>query len=310
MDRLSAKLTTVMNFPDRGPYGDSSYRGNCSGYVQKALFEHFEPKKVFDPFTGGGTSIDVCKELMIDHLCLDLNPKYGGFDILSDDIPESNDMVFAHMPYGSIILYSGNVWGDEPHPNDLSRCKSYEEFICKINIAHAKMYNSLRKGGHLVILTGDIRRNGKFYSIIKDMDFYGELQQHLIKLQHNCFSDNIKYNNPKLIPIVHEHLLIFRKDDHYIIRGKITKTIDIDSRTRTKLSWFTVVLNAMEKLGGKASLQELYKEIGGHAKTQTNQHWKEKVRQIVQTYKDFHNVDRGIYELTALGKNNTAAGVA
>ncbi|MCQ4924919.1 hypothetical protein NE686_17590 [Tissierella carlieri] len=304
MDRLGAKLTTVMNFPERGPYGDSSYRGNCSGYVQKALFEHYEPKKVIDPFCGSNTTGDVCLELRIDHLCLDLNPRYGGFDILSDEIPESCDFVFSHDAYHDIINYSGAVWAGDPHPNDLSRCETYGEFIQKINIAHAKMYNALRKGGHLAILTGDIKRKGQFYSIIKDMDFYGKIQQHIIKLQHNCFSDNIKYNNPKLIPIVHEHLLIFRKDDHYIIRGKITKTIDIDSRTRTKLSWFTVVLNAMEKLGGKASLKQLYNEIEGHAKTQTNKHWREKIRQVVQTYKDFQNIDRGIYRLVQLGKNS------
>lgn len=310
MDRLSAKLTTVMNFKDRGPYGDSSYRGNCSGFVQKALFEHFEPKKVIDPFCGSNTTGDVCVELGIDHLSLDLNPKYGGFDILSDDIPESCDYVYSHDAYHDIIAYSGSQWGNEPHPNDLSRCKTYEDFIKKINIAHAKMYNALRKGGYLAILTGDIKRKGQFYSLIKDMDWYGQPIQHIIKLQHNCFSDSIKYNNPKLIPIVHEHLLIFRKDDHYIIRGKITKTIDIDSRTRTKLSWFTVVLNAMERLGGKASLDQLYREIEGHAKTQTNQHWKEKIRQVVQSYKDFQNIDRGVYRLVPLGERNAVVGVA
>lgn len=152
MNRLNAKLTTVMNFPERGPYGDSRYRGNCSGYVQKALFEHFKPKKVLDPFVGGGTTIDVCNELNINHLGLDLNPKHGGFDILSDDIPETFDFVISHDPYHDIIKYSGNVWGKgSPHPNDLSRCATYEEFIKKIDIAHSKMYNALRKGGYLAI---------------------------------------------------------------------------------------------------------------------------------------------------------------
>lgn len=312
MDKFSKQLTTVMNFPERGPYGDSSYRGNCSGYVQKALFEYFQPKKVFDPFVGGGTTIDVCNELGIDNLCLDLNPKYGGFDILSDEIPESNDFVVSHDPYFDIILYSGNVWnkGGTPHPNDLSRCKTYEEFILKIDIAHAKMYNSLRKGGHLAILTGDVKRKGALYSLIKQMAWFGTPIQHIIKLQHNCFSSNTNYGNAKFIPIVHEHLLIFRKDDNYIIRGTITKTIDIDSRKGVKSSWFSVVLNAMERLGGKASLQELYNEIEGHAKTSTNQHWKEKIRQIVQTYKDFQNIDRGVYRLIPLGKVNAAVGVA
>lgn len=309
MDKLGAKLTTVLSFPERGPYGQSSYRGNCSGFIQKTLFQHFEPKKVGDFFAGGNTTGDVCQELKIDCLTLDLNPQLGGFDVLSDEIPESFDFIFSHDPYHDIIKYSGNVWGNEPHSNDLSRCKTYEEFIKKINAAHAKMYNALRYGGYLAILTGDVKKKGVLYSLIKDMDWYGQPIQHIIKLQHNCFSDNIKYNNTKLIPIVHEHLLIFKKDDHYIIRCKITKTMDLDTRERTKLSWYTVVLNAIEKLGGKASLQELYNEIGNHAKTKTNQHWKEKIRQVVQSYKDFQNIDRGIYALRAFNQDS-ATGVA
>lgn len=301
MDRLNSRLTTVMDYPKRGPYGDNSYRGNCSGYVQKALFEHFQPNKVIDPFVGGGTTEDVCIELGIDHICLDLNPEYGGFDILSDEIPESCDFIYSHDPYHDIIQYSGNVWGKESHPNDLSRCKTYDEFIKKINIAHAKMYNALRHGGHLAILTGDIKKKGILYSLIKDMHWYGTIVQHIIKLQHNCLSDSINYRNSKLIPIAHEHLLIFRKDDHYIIRCKLTKTIDLDSRTRTKISWYTVVRNAMERLGGEANLQDLYREIEGHKKTETNNYWRDKVRQVVQTYQDFQRIERGVYRLVPLG---------
>ena len=41
---------------------------------------------------------------------------------------------------------------------------------------------------------------------------------------------------------------------------------DLDTRTRTKMNWHSVVLNAMEKLGGNATLKQLYSEIEGHAK--------------------------------------------
>ena len=63
----------------------------------------------------------------------------------------------------------------------------------------------------------------------------------------------------------------------------------------------------MEKLGGRATLQELYQEIEGHAKTKTNNHWKEKIRQTLQIYDDFRNISRGIYELVSLGEKNTVA---
>ena len=168
------------------------------------------------------------------------------------------------------------------------------------------MYNALRYGGHLAILTGDVKREGRLYSLIKDMQWYGLPIQHIIKTQHNCFSDNKKYNN-KFIPIIHEHLLIFKKSDHYIIRCTITKTIDLDTRTRTKMNWHSVVLNAMEKLGGNATLKQLYSEIEGHAKTQTNKHWREKIRQTLQIYDDFRNVARGVYELIPLEEKNTVA---
>lgn len=309
MNRLSSKLTTVLSFPERGPYGKSSYRGNCSGYIQKALFEFFKPNKVGDFMAGSNTTGDVCEELGIDYLTLDLNPELGGFDIINDEIPESFDFIFSHDPYHDIIKYSGNVWGKEPDPRDLSRCKTYEEFINKINIAHAKMYNALRYGGHLAILTGDIKRKGVLYSLIKDMQWYGLPIQHIIKVQHNCYSDNINYSG-KFIPIVHEHLLVFKKNDHYIIRCTIVKTVDIDTRLSKKISWHTVILNAMEKLGGRATLQQLYAEIDGHYKTRTNKHWKEKIRQVLRTYKDFRNIDRGVYELVSFSKRNIRQTVA
>lgn len=309
VNRLQSKLTTVLSFPNRGPYGKADYRGNCSGYIQKALFEFFQPKKVGDFMAGSNTTGDVCEELGIDYLTLDLNPELGGFDILSDEIPESFDFIFSHDPYHDIIKYSGNVWGKEPDPRDLSRCKTYEEFIEKVNQAHAKMYNALRYGGHLAILTGDIKKKGILYSLIKDMQWYGLPIQHIIKVQHNCSSDSINYSG-KFIPIVHEHLLIFKKNDHYIIRCTLVKTINIDTRNRTKISWYTVVLNAMQKLGGRATLQQLYHEIKDHAKTKHNKHWQEKVRQTLQRYSDFRNIERGVYELVPLETNKKKEAIA
>lgn len=30
---VAARNNTVLNFPDRGPWGNNRYRGNCSGWV-------------------------------------------------------------------------------------------------------------------------------------------------------------------------------------------------------------------------------------------------------------------------------------
>lgn len=39
----------------------------------------------------------------------------------------------------------------------------------------------------------------------------GTLENVIIKAQHNCFSDNIQYTG-RFIPILHEYVLIVRKD--------------------------------------------------------------------------------------------------
>jgi hypothetical protein len=44
---------------DRGPWGDSSNRGNFSGYLVKGLILRVHCHKVFDPVKGSGTTKDV-----------------------------------------------------------------------------------------------------------------------------------------------------------------------------------------------------------------------------------------------------------
>ena len=59
-------MQSVISYKERGKYGNSLYRGNCSGYVIKDLIEHFypdsKPKKFIEVFSGGGTGKDVAKD--------------------------------------------------------------------------------------------------------------------------------------------------------------------------------------------------------------------------------------------------------
>lgn len=292
----SASLTSVVSYPERGNYGNNKWRGNCSGELIKDLLNWYQPKKAFDPMVGSGTFLDVCQELGVDHYALDLNPAYGGWDALNDEIPESSDFTFFHPPYHNMITYSGNMWG-EADPRDLSRCFSYEDFIKKLNHITAKLLSSLRKGGRLAVLVGDYKKKGQLYSIQKDMIWPGTPEQVIIKLQHNAESYKTNYSG-KFIPIVHEYVLIFRRDDCYIVPLKTVNTVDVDLRTRVHQTWRDVVHAALESLGGKAPLSTLYNEIAGHAKCSTNPNWQAKVRQILNTCKDFINVDKGIWSFT------------
>ena len=42
--RLMENDSTVLSFPDRGPWGDPKYRGNCSGWYQAFLIWKYKVK--------------------------------------------------------------------------------------------------------------------------------------------------------------------------------------------------------------------------------------------------------------------------
>ena len=77
---------SILSFPDRGPWGNSRYRGNCSGYVYKRVFEHLRPRVFTDPMVGSGTSVEVAREMGIEAYGLDL---HSGFNILKTSILEA-----------------------------------------------------------------------------------------------------------------------------------------------------------------------------------------------------------------------------
>lgn len=213
-------MNSILSYPYRGPYGKSNYRGNCSGFVIKDLLEHYKPKNFLECFAGSGSGYDVANELGYStSIHLDLNNEFGNFNLLTDALPKGADFVFSHPPYWNIVKYSGpgNVWGTNVHKDDLSHINNYNEFITKLNYINKKIYNSMAIGGRHAILIGDIRKRGQYYSIIKDMKWYGDLEAHLIKIQHNTKGQNKTYTSYNFIPIAHEHLLIFRKSRSHFI---------------------------------------------------------------------------------------------
>lgn len=290
-------MQSVVSYPERGKGGNSQYRGNCSPRLLEDLFGFYKPKKVFDPMVGGGTTKDVCSKLGIEHDVLDLNPAWGGWDALRDEIPGVYDMIIWHPPYANIIRYSGNMWG-QPDPRDLSQIplSRYPEFIKKLNLIQMRLFASLRKGGRIAILVGDVKKNGKLYSIQRDMAWLGTPEQVVIKTQHNCESDKRNYGG-KFIPIVHEYLLIFRKDSCYLLPAAITISKEMDWRQKKSLSWRTAVRMALEKLGGKAELSAIYAELKNFTATKNHGDPEAKVRQILQTRPEFYSVERGVWGL-------------
>lgn len=209
------KVQSIVSYPERGPYGDAKYRGNCTGYLIKDLLLFYKPRNFLECFAGSGTGYEVARELGYKNsVHLDLNERFGQFNILTDRLPQNVQFTFSHPPYWNIIKYSGkgNVWGNTAHHDDLSHIENYDIFISKLDIINRKIYDSLAPEGRHAILIGDVRRQGKYYSIMKDMKWFGLLESHIIKTQHNTAGERKQYANQNFIPIVHEHLLIFKKD--------------------------------------------------------------------------------------------------
>lgn len=283
-------MESIISYKDRGNFGNPLYRGNCSGFVIKDLIEQFypnaKPKKFIEIFSGGGTGLDVAKELNINNsLHLDLN---NGWDALVDEIPSGSDFIFSHPPYWDIIKYEyqrGNY-----NENDLSNNMTYEEFIKKLNKVNAKIYCSLVNGGRHAILIGDIRKQGKYYSIIKDMDWYGDLESHIIKVQHNCFSDEKQYRN-SFIPIKHEHLLVFRKNDIWCVNIKHTKDLKSNILNAINATWRDLIQATIEYLNNKATVEQIYNILKKSNKAKNNNYVREKIRQTLNNNSNFIKKD-------------------
>lgn len=205
---------SILSFPERGPWGQPGYRGNCSGHVYRRIFEALRPAVFTDPMVGGGTSVAVAREMGIEAYGLDL---HSGFNIrarrILDAVGKPSDLVLSHPPYHNIIVYSGKVWGKEPHEGDLSRCASEEEFLDKLTLALKNQRHATKPGGHYGTIIGDVRKRGRYSSYQADLITRlpkSELQAVLIKEQFNVASEAKSYRLA-LPRIAHEYVLLWRK---------------------------------------------------------------------------------------------------
>lgn len=285
-------MNSIVSYKERGLEGNNNYRGNCTPRLIEDLHSFFKFEAISDYMRGSNTTGEVAKKLGVQANTYDLSM---GFDLLNCDIEERNNFIFWHPPYWDIIKYSGEMWGKEPHSCDLSRIADYNEFIKQIDYCMAKQYASLEKGGRMAILLGDVKRQGKLYSMFLDMAKMGMIENIIIKEQHNCWSNTKNYAG-KFIPIVHEYLLITKKESNYMLSIKKTSDIQMDIRDSLKVTWKDVVAAALAHLGKRATLQQIYSELEGHKKTVTNPNWKAKVRQTLQVHtKLFTSQGRGLW---------------
>ena len=300
--QLAVLTSSVISFPDRGPYGQNSYRGNTSGYPIVAFLQMFHPNRqelFVDPTEGSGTSRDVARALGITYEGFDLR---NGFDITMQDLltalgnrrPAS---MFFHLPYWKQIIYSDS-------PRDLSNAPTLEAFLELAQLAVLNGYDALKPGGHYAFLMGNYRKNGIYYPLasVCELIMPGKLKEEIIKLQHNTWSGRQSYNGAgtNFVPIAHEKMLIYEKTEmkfalDFTIENSLLLMAFKDA------TWKNIIRRAFMRHGNGATpmpLEQIYKMVEASDKARSNPHWQAKVRQIVREHPDvFRLVERGVYAL-------------
>lgn len=292
-------MNSLISYPNRGHYGKSNYRGNCSGHVIKDLVQHFSPKLFVDTCEGSGTSGDVCRELGVQYVGLDL---HRGFDFLSNpiinELPRQADMVFSHPPYHDMINYEQER---QKHglgvvsSSDTSICLSPEEFIEKSQLMLLNQREATRRGGVYTTLIGDYRKAGKFHSFQSDFIQLmpkDELMSVTIKAQHNVMSNGRSYSG-SFVPIMHEYLLIWKKKEKTMYQVMMNKAYELKRNIQS--TWRNLIRIALMNLGGEAPLKSIYNEVAKLAATKVslNANYQAKIRQQLQFH--FTNVERGVW---------------
>lgn len=298
-------MESIVSYPDRGRYGRNDYRGNCSGLLIKDIIQQYRLSGLSDFMVGSGTTEDVVREAGIRGDFADLN---RGYDMMSMNIPNRAENVFWHPPYHDMIVYSDKQYDTKAVEqatglpvatilaDDLSRCPSWEDFVKRMNYCMMKQFSALEKGGRMFVLVGDMKKKGKLYSMIQELICPGTMENIIIKAQHNCWSERQSYSGT-FVPIVHEYLLVTRKDTGLVIPVSWRTSKQYDMRSFTDQSWRDLVYSVIQEKGRQMSLQELYEALKDSAKAKKNPHWQEKIRQTVQNIRHFTRTQKGCYSL-------------
>lgn len=311
--RLSENKGSIISFPDRGPWGSSKYRGNTSGWVIAQLLYTYGAKCLTEVFAGSGTGSDVARDWEIPYRGLDLNPSpvrkdILTCDILNEDVPDGffdgSDMTFMHPPYSELIKigYADKEWKDTSPEHNLYKSDlgqmGWDEFVKALNCIVMKCYAAQEAGTRTAILMGDIRRNGRYYSMLNDIVKPGATEAVLIKKQNNYSSMGRTYARMNWLSIEHEYILIFKKLLPYFIDFMLPTKHELDIRDSKSATWRDV-LGAVMGAIGEGTLDDIYNEIEGCEKAKMNKNWKAKVRQTLQLSDSFVSKGRGIWAVAA-----------
>jgi len=226
-----SKRGSVVVYPDRGPWGDNKYRGNTSGYLIKDLLTHYQPKYVFDPMDGCGTTQQVCEEMKIPFFGRDLRRGHDDNCVFCAPTEFGVDFIFWHPPYHSMVKYGidkgaefkAGVDAEASRDCNLSLQKTIKAFIAKMEAAFLGLVaKALQDNGVICVQIGDQRKSGKYHNyavyVMAAAQRAGLVLDNLVvKQQSNVTSAGFRYQVKEgsrgFIPINHEFVYCFVKPE-------------------------------------------------------------------------------------------------
>jgi len=261
---FNIERTSIWSFKSRGNWAthNGNYRGNWSPYIPRNIISRYsrEDDLILDYFCGAGPTAVECKLLGRNFIGIDINSQaielakanieFGDNNSLfNSDIKLevgdarnlafvddcSIDLICAHPPYSDIINYTHN------NPDDLSNYK-VDSFLIEMEKVAEESCRVLKENRHCSILIGDMRKNKNviplgFWVIEKYMQAGFQIEELIIKRQHNCrttgfwYTNSIKYN---FLLLAHEYLVVFKKSKNLkkgsIINKKVTYSKESDIR--------------------------------------------------------------------------------
>ena len=156
---LKLQTTTLWYYPSQQVagrlHGDPRYEGRTPAYVIWNLLERYTRPGdlVVDPFCGGGTTLDVARDLQRRALGYDIAPaREDVFRADARKLPLEDgkaDFVFMDPPYGTHVEYSDD-------PACLGKLEAEDEaYFEALDLCFAEAERVLRERRYLAVLVGD-----------------------------------------------------------------------------------------------------------------------------------------------------------
>lgn len=200
-------LTSIHAARRRGPYGSSAYRGNCGGYLIRDLLHYYRPARVLDPMTGSGTCRDVCRELSIPCVSMDLRRGHDAADPHEYEAVGVVDFVWLHPPYWRQVKYNDD-------PRCLSNAPTVEAFLARMRLVLRNCGRVLSRRGKIAVLIGGYSDRGRFQPLPHLLVGAARAERlrmaatEIIRLQYGNTSSGRAYRS-SFIPGLHDQCLLF-----------------------------------------------------------------------------------------------------